>query len=419
MDFSENGRRVRIGVIGLGGRGRGWVETLLGMNDACVAGVCDILPERLSQTMAMIREKQPEEAFATTRYAELLARQDVEAVLVCTSWQVHHRIATQALEAGRPVGLEVGGANSVQECWELVRASERSGKFCMLLANCCYGREEMALIRMARQGIFGQIVHCQGGYEHDRRCQIGAGDSLKHYRQINFTNRNGDLYPMHGLGYLAKILGINRGNRMLWLVSAASKAVGQHAWYLENRPGTRFVDQRIHEGDIVNTIIRCAQGETILLTHDCTLPRPYSRAGRVQGTKGLWMEDKAAYYLDCMRDETGGPSHAWRPFEEALAKYEHPLWRAFRASGRTGSHGGMDYLVMRAFIDTLQREAIPPVDVYDTALWTAITCLSEESIALGGPVAVPDFTNGRWMDRGADLCTTAYTLDPQGGEGAF
>ena len=410
--FSENGRKVKIGVVGLGGRGRGWVSTFLGMKDVDVIGICDILPDRIEMTKEIFRQQGVTyDVMATTDYNELFKNPEIEAILNATAWQVHHRISIAALEAGKHVGMEVGGANSVQECWDMVRASERSGKFCMPMANCCYGREESTLINMARKGLFGQVVHCSGGYGHDRRPQIGRGDELLHCRQLNFTKRNGELYPMHAIGYISKILGVNRGNRMLSLISVSSKAVGQHEWYLEHRPNTPFATQQINEGDIVNTVIRLANGETILLTHDCTLPRPYSRMGQVHGTKGIWMEDKAQYYLEGAKAFVGEEKPCWHDFEEAMNEYESPIWKEFRASGKTGTHGGMDYLVGRAFVDTLQRNAIPPVDVYDAALWTAITCLSEDSIATGGFVAVPDFTNGRWMDRGSDVCTTKFSLD--------
>ncbi len=412
MDFKENGRVVKLGIIGLGGRGRGWATAFTDMADVEVVALCDVLEERLSMTVEMIREHGGEqEIFCTTDYKELLAREDVEAVVNCTSWQVHHRVSIASLEAGKHVAMEVGGANSVQECWDMIRAAERSGKFCMPMANCCYGREEMTLMNMCKQGLFGEVVHCQGGYGHDRRCQVGVGDLDHHYRQINFTKRNGELYPMHAIGYISKILGINRGNRMLSMITVSSKAVGQHEWYVKNRPDTPFVNQRINQGDIVNTIIKCANGETILLTHDCTLPRPYSRMGRIQGTKGLWMEDKAQYYLEGHPNFEGEEHANWHEFEEAMQQYEPQLWKDFAASDKTGTHGGMDYLVGRAFVEALQQNAIPPVDVYDAALWTALTCLSEDSISTGGYVAVPDFTNGRWMDRGDDVCTTDYTLD--------
>ena len=243
------------------------------------------------------------------------------------------------------------------------------------------------------------MVHCRGGYQHDLREEIGMGDINRHYRQDNFRHRNGELYPTHELGPISTYLNINRGNRMLTLTSMASKAVGQHAWMQQHRADSPLANVPFTQGDIVTTMIRCVNGETLLLTHDCTLPRPYSRGGVVQGTKGLWMEDGRAIYLE---DEHQDPSHTFQPDKDLLEKYEHPLWKEYREFGLRGGHGGMDYLVMRAFIESIQKDVPFPIDVYDAATWMSITALSEESIQKGSmPVAIPDFTSGRWMNRPA------------------
>ena len=250
--------------------------------------------------------------------------------------------------------------------------------------------------------------------------EIGNGDVNRHYRQNNFLNRCGELYPTHELGPIAKDLCINRGNRMVSLVSMASKASGLHEWFVANRPDSHLATAQVNEGDIVTTLIKCAGGETIVLTHDCTLPRPYSRGGRVQGTKGLWMEDNKSIYLepaDAKFDpENPYPEHNWKSEEDYREQYEHPLWKAFKASEKTGGHGGMDYLVMRSFIESVQNHTQPPIDVYDAAAWLSVTVLSEQSIAMGSaPVAVPDFTSGMWMHREPG-CTDQYQLDREPAE---
>ena len=305
------------------------------------------------------------------------------------------------MRAGKRVAMEVGGAASVEECWRMVRTSEETGIPCMLLENCCYNKTELALLNMVRQGVFGEVVHCQGGYEHDLREEIGNGDINRHYRQDNFLKRNGELYPTHELGPIAKYLNINRGNRMVSLVSMSSKAAGLKAWLNEHRPDDEITKQQINEGDIVTTMIKCANGETILLTHDCTLPRFYSRGGVVRGTKGMWMEDNRSVYIE---GRSPVDENDWTHRAESDAKYmeefEHPLWKEYKALGTRGGHGGMDYLVLRAFVESVQNKTEPPIDVYDAAAWMAITALSEESIALGSaPVSVPDFTSGRWCQR--------------------
>ena len=284
----------------------------------------------------------------------------------------------------------------------MVRTSEATGLPCMMLENCCYGMEEMALLNMVKRGLFGELVHCQGGYQHDLRDEIGNGDANRHYRQQNFLHRNGELYPTHELGPIAKWLDINRGNRMLSLVSIASKAAGLPAWLAEHRAGHELSRRQVNQGDIVTTIIKCANGETIVLTHDCTLPRPYSRGQRIQGTRGIWMEDNRSIFIEGSSpvDPTFW-THRWESDKAYMEKYKHPLWKGYEEYGLRGGHGGMDYLALRAFVESAQERKNPPIDVYDTASWMAITCLSEQSVAMGGlPVPVPDFTNGAWIHRG-------------------
>lgn len=407
------GRPVRIGIIGLGERGRGQLSTLLGMEDVVVPVVCDNYPDRMEEGRKLVADKRggvmPD---GTTDYCEVAARDDIEAVVVMTSWTSHIKIAVECLNQGKWVAMEAGGAASLDECWSLVRASEKNGKHCMMIENCCYGHEEMAILNMVKNGVFGEIVHCQGGYQHDLREEIGNGDVSRHYRQDNFLHRNGELYPTHEIGPIAKEINLNRGNRMLTLCSMASKAAGLESWLKEHRKDSPLAERRVNAGDVVTTMIKCANGETILLTHDCTLPRPYSRGHRIQGTKGIWMEDTRTVYIEGRSPVKPGEwTHSWESDKGIMEEFEHPLWKAYRQFGLRGGHGGMDYLVLRAFVESLQQNVAPPIDVYDTASWMAITCLSEQSVAMGGaPVPVPDFTNGEWIWRGAENIGD-YSLD--------
>lgn len=402
MKLGEAGRRVPIGVIGLGSRGLPQLDLLLGMPDVEVVAVCDTYEDRVLQAQEHVKKQRGTCPVGTCDYHEVNARGDIEAVVIMTSWTTHIAIAVDAMENGKIPAMEVGGASSIEECWLLVRTSERTGKPVMLLENCCYGQEEMALLNMVKLGLFGELVHCRGGYQHDLRDEIGNGDLNRHYRQENFLHRNGELYPTHELGPIAKYLNINRGNRMLTLVSMASKAVGEHAWLKANRPDSPLCQARFNQGDVVTTLIQCANGETVVLTHDCSLPRPYSRGGYLQGSKGLWEEDNRGIYLEghTQPDEHG--DHLFEPDKPYMEKYRHPLWRAYKEFGLRGGHGGMDYLVMRAFIESIQNGRAFPIDVYDTASWMAVTCLSEQSVAMGSlPVPIPDFTDGRWIGREA------------------
>lgn len=387
---------TKLGVIGLGGRGSGLLQLLLTMEDVEVTAICDLYEERLQMGLDITSKSGRSQAEGYVDYKQLLARTDIQGVVIATTWVTHAEIAIAAMRAGKYAGIEVGGAASLEECWELVRTSEQTGMPCMLLENCCYGRDELAVMNIVKQGLFGELIHAQCGYEHDLRDEVAMGDVNKHNRYLNYLHRNGEVYPIHGLGPVSKTLEINRGNRLVTLTSMSSKARGIKQWatdkFGEHDPKAKL---DWAQGDIVTTMIKCAGGETISIIHDTTLPRPYSRAGRVQGTKGLWMEDNNSIHI-----EGRSPAHKWESFDDYREQYEHPIWKQYLDMGVRGGHGGMDYLVLRAFTESIMNQTQTPIDVYDTAVWMAVTVLSEESVALGSmPVAIPDFTKGKWISR--------------------
>ena len=413
MKMGEVGKTVRLGIVGFGGRGLGQTETLLQMADVEVVAVCDVYEDRVKAAQELVAKFRPYTPAGETDYHKVVTRDDVDAVCVFSSWETHVDVCVAAMEAGKRVATEVGGATSVDDCWRLVHTFEKTGVECMMLENCCYGKEEMTLLNMVRLGLFGSVVHCDGGYRHDLRDEIGLGDVNRHYRQNHFLHRNAELYPTHELGPIAQSRNINRGNRMVSLVSMASKAMGLHEWLREHRADKpELVNAQVNEGDIVTTLIKCANGETIALTHDCTLPRPYSRGGQIHGTKGVWMEDNRSIYLEGVtHDDPAAWTHTWEKDEKYMQQYEHPLWKEYEEFGLRGGHGGMDYLVLRAFVESVQKNETPTIDTYDTAAWMAVTALSEESIAMGSmPVAVPDFTNGRWTKKRENEPTGEYVL---------
>jgi len=392
------GREVSLAIIGYGCRGQTQMEVLMSMPDVKIVAVCDRYADRMEKAAARVQEKQGHLPFATQNAHEAIACKEAEGVVIMTGWETHIPLAIHALKCGKYPALEVGGACALQECWDLVNASEQAAIPVMLLENCCYNREEMALLRMIRKGVFGEVVHCEGAYSHDLRDEIGLGDVNRHYRQKHFLSRNGELYPTHELGPIAKYLRLNRGNRMVSLVAMASKSAGLRAWLQENRPDTPLKDAQVNQGDVVTTLIKCANGETICLTHDCTTPRPYSRGGVIRGTKGLWQEEGRFIYVEGDDRNPDHKPHHWESDAPFMRDYEHPLWKEYQEFGMRGGHGGMDYLVLRAYVESLQNGTPAPIDVYDTAAWMAVTALSEESIAKGSvPVAVPDFTRGQWM----------------------
>lgn len=408
-EYGFGGKRMKktlnIGFVGISGRGSGMLGLLLQIEGVKVPAVCDLVPERAERGIDIV-ESAPDcdyPVHSYLDYKQMFKKEKLDAVVICTTWISHLKIATDAMRAGLFAAVEVGGAASIDECWQLVRTAQQTGKFCMLLENCCFDRNEMALFNMVKKGMFGELVHLEGGYRHDLRDEIVLGRENIHGRLFNFMNRSGELYPTHQLGPIAKCLGINRGNRFLTVSAVASKSRGLNEWIKNNRGedydlfGTDFAC-----GDVVTTLIKCAHGETIQLNHDCCVPRPYSRDYMIEGTKGVFCEGfdgeegAGRIYLDGLAER----GHRWDMFKPWRDKYEHPLWKDYETAGVKSGHGGMDYLVLSAFVESVFAGEKPPIDTYDTAAWMAITCLSEQSVAMGGaPVPVPDFTDGYFIDR--------------------
>jgi hypothetical protein len=315
--------------------------------------------------------------------------------------------------------MEVGGAIKLQDCWDIVNASEKTGLPVMAMENVCYRRDIMAVVNMVQQGLFGEILHLQGGYQHDLRgvlfndgvtpydsgVEFGAkGYSEAKWRTNHYVNRNGENYPTHGLGPVSTMIDINRGNRLTKLSSVATKARGLHKYILEHPkggPDHPNAKVKFKQGDIVNTQIQTANGETILLTLDTSSPRPYNLGFRVQGTDGLW-QDHHAGEMDrgMIHIEGKSKKHVWENPKDFLTNMDHPLWKRFAKDAEGSGHGGMDFFVDNAFIECIKRKIAFPLDVYDLATWYAVTPLSEASIAGGGKLMnIPDFTRGKWKTR--------------------
>ena len=388
---------TKFASVGLSGRGGGMTVELASIEGVHISALCDKFADRANWTAKKIEDKYGYRPEVYTDYREMLEKGDFSAVLVSTTWITHARIAVDCMLAGKNVACEVGGTASVEEAWQLVRTSERTGKFCMMMENCCYDRREMALFNMKKQGLFGTVVHVEGAYQHDLRKENILGRENRHGRLFNFMNRNGEVYPTHQLGPICKLLGINRGNRMVSLVSMASPAKGLHDCIeKEFGPKHDLYDTEFTMGDVVTTMIKCAHGETILLTHECSLPRPYSRGYRIDGTNGIYMEDGEVIHI-----EGRSPHEEWEKAEPYFKEFEHPLWTEYYKKGvHEAGHGGMDYLILLAFAEAAINNEKPPIDVYDYASWASVTALSEQSIVMGShPVPVPDFTDGMWIDR--------------------
>lgn len=402
-------KTIKVGIIGLGARTETLLASFVALDDVEAVAVCDLLEERIQKIVGILTGHGKPAPKTYTNYHEMLKCDEIEAVFVPTSWNSHLSIAIDCMEAGKYVAIEVGGAASVDELWRLIHAYEKTGKPCMMLENCCYARNELMVLNMVRQGLFGELIHCEGGYEHCLRKEMSKIETTYEERAFHNLRRNGELYPTHELGPIAKILGINRGNRFLSLTSTASKARSIQSYRKELAAKGEDVNTETtyNEGDIVTTVIKCANGETITLTHGVSLPRPYSRNGRVQGTKGIWLENANGIYIEGMSreeeiiDVAGNPYdwHYWDKVEDYYEEYDHPIWKDYK-DNILGGHDGIDSLALRAFLDAVRNGTNTPIDVYDIAAWMSVTCLSEQSIAIGsGPVAFPDFTNGKWVRR--------------------
>jgi len=400
-------------MIGVGGRGRNHLRNLLQRDDVLVPAICDIDPEAIEESQAMISQAghTPAEVYDRDEYAflSLLERQDIEGVIISTPWLWHTKMAVAAMKSGKYAGVEVSAANTIEECWDLVNTSESTGTPLMILENVCYRRDVMAVLNMVRQGVFGELEHCRCGYRHDlREVKFNPGVTFgegargeARWRTLHSIYRNGDLYPTHGAGPVATMLNINRGNRFVSLVSMSTKSNGLHD-YIVNHPegGEDHPNAGIEWklGDVVTTLIKTASEETILVTHDTNLPRPYSLNFSVQGTKGI-----ADFDSHTRRIYVEGVSepHTWEDMNDGwLERYDHPLWKRYGGYAEGAGHGGMDFFVVHAFVECVKRKVNPPLDAYDAAAWSAITPLSEQSIARGGdPMEFPDFTRGNWMNR--------------------
>ncbi|MBR5445028.1 MAG: Gfo/Idh/MocA family oxidoreductase [Clostridia bacterium] len=403
----------KVGLIGLGGRGMGHLRGILTeREDVYVTYVCDSYEDRAAAGAKLVEEKNGHTPKATTNYKELCESADVDVVVIASAWENHIPAACYAMECGKQVCTEVGGAYSLDDCWKLVNTYEKTGIHCMLLENCCYDRNELMVMKMVREGLFGKIVHCEGGYQHDLRNEIAHGEENRHYRLRNYKNRNCENYPTHELGPIAKILDINRGNRMIKLTAMASGAWGLNE-YAKMHPDTvnpELQSYPFRQGDVVKTMIQCAHGETICLTLDTSLPRYYSRNFTIRGTKGFFGENESMVWLDSEHGEEWGHS-SFNNLEKFRPEWEHPIWKRFFEEGVKGGHGGMDWLVFDAYFTSLAEGKVPPIDTYDTAAWMAVTPLSETSIANGSmPVDFPDFTRGMWTNR-TDKYTGFYQLD--------
>lgn len=404
--------KVKLAFIGVGRRGRNHLANMLNREDVIVTAICDIDSDAISRSLKLISDKgsKKPKVFGDNEksYLDMLARKDIDGVVISTPWLWHTRMTVDAMKAGVYAGVEVSAANTIEECWDLVNTHEATGTHAMILENVCYRRDVMAVLNMVRQDVFGELAHARCGYRHDLRAvkfepgvtfgEGARGEAM--WRTQHSLYRNADLYPTHGVGPIANMMDINRGNRFVSLTSHATKSRGLHN-YIVNKPeggeDHPNADLKWELGDVITTQVNTARGETILVTHDTNLPRPYSLNFEVQGEKGVADFD---YHTRRIYIEGTSQPHKWDDMNaEWLEKYDHPLWKRYGEYAAGSGHGGMDFFVDQAFVESIKRRVSPPLDVYDAAAWSAITPLSERSLAEGNaPQYFPDFTRGKWIN---------------------
>ena len=393
--------KLKVGFIGLGHRGVGLMRNVLrNFEDVDVTAVCDSYEDRSVDAAEKVRQERGTAAAAYTDYRLLLQDPNVDIVIISASWEAHIPLAVAAMRAGKITAVEVGGAYSVDDCWQLVRTWEETQVPFMFLENCCFGERELLATSLVRRGKLGEVVYCHGAYGHDLRDEICGGKKNRHYRLRNYLDRNCDNYPTHNLGPIARLLNINRGNRMLRLVSMGSKSRGLEAYVRGKEEYDFLQDRKFAQADVVTTMITCADGSLITLKLDTTLPRAYSREFTVSGTKGIYSERGNILLTEEKGFDHNQYMNDYRDSADEYKEQRPKIWRDITEEEIKAGHGGMDTLMLRSFFDAARDGKPMPIDVYDAASWMVISCLTEASIAGGGaPMDIPDFTGGRWILR--------------------
>ncbi len=388
---------VRIGFVGVGLQGGAHVRNFLRIDGVEIVAVCDIDEPRAREVAQWISDDGRRPPALYTRgdldFIRMCETESLDLVFTATPWAWHVPVCLAAMENGKHAATEVPAAYTVEDCWRLVEAAERFEKHCVMMENCVYDRPEMMVFNMARQGLFGEILHAECGYLHDLRAIKFEDRNEGLWRRGHSMVRNGNLYPTHGLGPVANVMDVNRGDQLDYLVSMSSPSVGLQEWAEEHYPeGHPKRDERYLLGDVNTTLIKTVRGRTIYLSHDTNLPRPYSRIHMVQGSKGVFQGYPHRVHVEGM-----SPDHGWEDWQERRAEFDHPVWRQLEERSAGAGHGGMDYIEDYQLVRALREGKPTDMNVYDAAMLSVIGPLTEWSTAnRSRPVDVPDFTRGRW-----------------------
>jgi predicted dehydrogenase len=387
---------VRIGMIGVGGRGSALLGNLLDLAGVEIKAVCDVVPARVKAAQQRLAAKGRPAAAAYDQneraFEDLCRRADVDLVYIATPWDWHTPMAVQAMKNGKHAAIEVPAAITLEECWQLVDTAEQTQRHCLMLENCCYGEIEMLVLNMVRHGLFGEVTHGEAGYLHEARDFILQGTPASNWRRGFVARLDGNLYPTHGLGPVAQYMGIHSGDRFDYLVSMSSPERALSARRDALPAGDPRRAEKFACGDINTSLLKTALGRTIMVQFSLAMSRPYSRINLIAGTRGTFCDYPPRLHLD------GGPEGWETDLKAYHEKYGHPLWKRIgEEAQQSGGHGGMDYVMNWRLIQCLRQGGPLDMSVYDAAAWSSVFPLSLQSVAMGSaPVAVPDFTRGDW-----------------------
>jgi predicted dehydrogenase len=388
---------VRVGFVGVGLQGGSHVRNFLRLEGVEIVALCDVNEPRAREVAGWVagagRAAPRLYTRSSTDFVRMCETEELDLAFIATPWEWHAPQCVTAMETGSHAAVEVPAAYTLEDCWKLVEVAEARKKHCVMMENCNYDRPEMLVFNMVRQGMFGEVLHAECGYNHDLRGIKFEDRNEGLWRRWHATRRNGNLYPTHGLGPIANVMDIHRGDQFATLVSMSSPSRGLQLWREEHVPaGDPKWEEEYVLGDVNVSLIKTVLGRTIYVTHDTNLPRPYSRIHLVQGTKGIFQGYPNRVYV-----EGRSPSHRWEEMWAYLEEFDHPLWRDLEAMSQGAGHGGMDFLEDYRLVTCL-REGLPTdMNVYDAAALSAVGPLSEWSVAHGSqPAPFPDFTRGRW-----------------------
>jgi hypothetical protein len=388
---------VKVGVIGTGNRGTSHVSNLLTIAGVEIVAVCDLFEEKVKNAAGICQKKgrkSPVTYFGDRNsYKTMLEKEDLDAVIIATYWDSHSAIALDAMNKKVYPGIEVPAALTVDDSWRLVETSEKTGIPCMMLENWSFRQDNLALLNMKRLGMLGEIVHCHCAHSHDciDHWFFDSKTGEQRWPAEYLLKYNRDQYPTHSVGPVISWLDINRGDVFEEIYSRASASKGINA-YFKRKFGNNHPNANLNykQGDIVTSTLKTKMGKTLVINYDMQLPRPYSNRWMLEGTKGVYYEEKSTIYLVDVSPEY----HQWEPWKPYEEKFNHKWWQKDLSSQ---SHGGTDFVMLNQFINAVRVKGPTPIDVYDSAVMTALVELSGISIERNAPVAFPDFTKGKWQ----------------------